>query len=92
MAAPTAGLELACGEVVIILDADLPEWISEMLKAWRAGADMVSMQRKRREGETALKKVTARLFYRIINRLSDVTTLNQEENFFPGGSTLRRSP
>ena len=69
----TAGLELARGEVVIILDADLqdpPELIPEMLDAWRKGADVVNMQRIRREGETAFKRATAHFFYRVINRLS----------------------
>jgi glycosyltransferase involved in cell wall biosynthesis len=74
--AMTAGLELARGEVVIILDADLqdpPELIPDMLAAWRAGADVVNMQRARREGETAFKVATAHFFYRVINYLSDVT-------------------
>ena len=73
--AMTAGLELVRGNAVIILDVDLqdpPEFIPSMLDAWRAGADVVNMRRTGREGETALKKVTAHFFYRIINRLSDV--------------------
>jgi len=73
--AMTAGLELARGAAVIILDVDLqdpPELIPPMLDAWRAGADVVNMRRSGRDGETAVKKVTAHLFYRIINRLSDV--------------------
>ena len=72
----TAGLELARGDAVIILDVDLqdpPELIPGMLDAWRAGADVVNMRRSGRDGETVFKKVTAHLFYRIINRLSDVS-------------------
>lgn len=82
--AMTAGLELARGEVVIILDADLqdpPELIPEMLDAWRKGADVVNMQRIRREGETAFKRATAHFFYRVINRLSDVTIPNDVGDF-----------
>lgn len=74
--AMTAGLELARGEAVIILDVDLqdpPELIPSMLDAWRAGADVVNMRRIGRDGETIVKKATAHFFYRIINRLSDVS-------------------
>lgn len=73
--AMTAGLELARGEAVIILDVDLqdpPELIPNMLDAWRAGADVVNMRRTGRDGETVVKKATSHFFYRIINRLSDV--------------------
>ena len=74
--AMTAGLELARGEAVVILDVDLqdpPELIPSMLDAWRAGADVVNMRRTGRHGETVVKKATAHFFYRIINRLSDVS-------------------
>lgn len=74
--AMTAGLEMARGEAVIILDVDLqdpPELIPRMLDAWRAGADVVNMRRTGRDGETVVKKATSHFFYRIINRLSDVS-------------------
>ncbi|WP_114973634.1 glycosyltransferase family 2 protein [Rhodoferax ferrireducens] len=74
--AMTAGLELARGDTVIILDVDLqdpPELIPAMLEAWRAGADVVNMRRTGRDGETLLKRTTAHFFYRVINKLSDVT-------------------
>ena len=74
--AMTAGLEMARGEAVIILDVDLqdpPELIPRMLDAWRTGADVVNMRRTGRDGETMVKKATAHFFYRIINRLSDVS-------------------
>jgi polyisoprenyl-phosphate glycosyltransferase len=82
--AMTAGLELARGEAVIIMDVDLqdpPELIPKMLTAWRGGADVVNMHRTRREGETMLKKTTAHFFYRIINRLSDVSIPNDVGDF-----------
>lgn len=74
-AALTAGLAQAEGEAVIVLDADLqdpPELIPAMLEAWRAGVEVVSMRRRSRAGETAFKKLSAHLFYRLLNRISDV--------------------
>src|SRR5450830_1041621 len=70
--AMTAGLELARGAAVIILDVDLqdpPELIPSMLDAWRAGADVVNMRRTGRDGETVVKKATSHFFYRIIKGL-----------------------
>jgi glycosyltransferase involved in cell wall biosynthesis len=75
-AAMSAGLRLAQGEAVVLIDADLqdpPELIPQMLQAWRDGADVVNMRRRTREGETWLKRATAHAFYRIINRLSEVS-------------------
>ena len=76
-AAVSAGLKLARGEAVIVIDADLqdpPELIIEMIAVWQQdNADMVNMRRRTREGETWFKKATAHVFYRVINRLSDVT-------------------
>ena len=72
-AALTAGLDHARGEAVVVLDADLqdpPECIPEMIERWRAGADVVLMQRRSRHGETRLKRLSAHLFYRLLRRLS----------------------
>ncbi len=74
-AALTAGLAHAGGDAVIVLDADLqdpPELIAQMLQAWRAGADVVCMRRRSRAGESWLKRSSAHLFYRLLNRISDV--------------------
>ncbi|NLY64099.1 MAG: glycosyltransferase family 2 protein [Alcaligenaceae bacterium] len=74
-AALTAGLAYAQGEAVIIMDADLqdpPELIPEMLEAWREGVDVVSMKRRSRAGETWFKKFSAHVFYRLLNRISEV--------------------
>jgi polyisoprenyl-phosphate glycosyltransferase len=71
----SAGLRLARGGAVVVIDADLqdpPELIPQMVSAWRQGADMVNMRRRSRHGETWVKKATARAFYRIINWLSEV--------------------
>ncbi len=74
-AAMTAGLRLAHGCAVVLIDADLqhpPEAIGSMLQAWRDGADVVNMRRSSRDGEAWLKRVCARMFYRTINRVSEV--------------------
>ncbi|GDY11513.1 glycosyl transferase [Planctomycetota bacterium] len=73
--AVSAGLDAARGQVVVIIDADLqdpPELIPAMLDRWRQGADVVYGQRRTRAGETGFKIATARLFYRFLDRLSDV--------------------
>ena len=74
-AALTAGLDAARGEAAIPLDADLqdpPELIPELLAQWREGFDVVNAVRLSREGESWLKRASAHVFYRIINRMSDV--------------------
>jgi glycosyltransferase involved in cell wall biosynthesis len=71
----TAGLRLARGAAVVLIDADLqhpPEEIPAMLTAMYDGADVVSMRRKTRVGETSIKRLGATWFYRALNRLSEV--------------------
>jgi len=71
--AVTAGLDYACGDAVVIIDADLqdpPEVIPEMAEKWKQGAQVVFGQRKKRAGETAFKKVTASAYYRLLNWLT----------------------
>jgi len=71
----SAGLEYALGAAVVLIDADLqdpPEVICEMVDLWKQGCDVVYGTRQNREGETAFKTLTAKWFYRFINRLSDV--------------------
>jgi polyisoprenyl-phosphate glycosyltransferase len=73
--AVTAGLDASSGSATVIIDSDLqdpPELIPEMVALWRQGYQVVYGVRSTREGETFFKLWTARLFYRIINRLSDV--------------------
>jgi polyisoprenyl-phosphate glycosyltransferase len=72
--AVTAGLAHTAGDAVVIMDADLqdpPEVVPEMLERWRQGYEVVYGVRTDREGETRFKLLTARLFYRLIRRLSD---------------------
>jgi polyisoprenyl-phosphate glycosyltransferase len=64
----TAGVDYARGEAVVLMDADLqdpPEVVLEMVAKWREGFDVVYGRRRKRAGETWLKLVTARWFYRI---------------------------
>jgi glycosyltransferase involved in cell wall biosynthesis len=72
----TAGLDLCCGERILIIDADLqdpPELLAAMMEEMdRHQADVVYAVRRGRSGETAFKKATAKLFYRLLDRLTDV--------------------
>lgn len=71
----SAGLTYAEGARVLILDADLqdpPELLPQMMALMDAGNDVVFGKRIGRKGETAFKKASASLFYRILNRLSEV--------------------
>jgi glycosyltransferase involved in cell wall biosynthesis len=72
-AALTAGLEHATGDAVIVIDADLqdpPELIPQIVQAWQSGADVVLMQRSSRQGESIFKRLSAHLFYRLLNHTS----------------------
>ncbi|MGZ6346595.1 MAG: glycosyltransferase family 2 protein [Anaerolineales bacterium] len=74
-AAITAGWDIARGDAVVIIDADLqdpPEEIPELVAKWREGYEVVYAVRAEREGETWFKKVTAAMFYRIVHRITDV--------------------
>jgi glycosyltransferase involved in cell wall biosynthesis len=73
--AMTAGLDHARGDAVVVIDADLqdpPELIPELVRRWREGFDVVYARRTARDGETLVKKATAKLFYRAIQFLSRV--------------------
>ncbi len=73
--AVTAGLDNAQGDAVVLIDADLqdpPAVILEMVERWRDGYHVVYGMRTDRPGETRFKLWTAKLFYRLLNRLSDV--------------------
>ncbi|HEY4434359.1 MAG TPA: glycosyltransferase family 2 protein, partial [Candidatus Cybelea sp.] len=70
--AATAGIEIAAGDAVILMDGDLqdpPELIADFLRKWREGYDVVYAVRRSRKGESTFKLLTARVFYRIIKRL-----------------------
>ncbi len=71
----TAGMDYSSGDAVVVIDADLqdpPEIIPKMIAKWREGYDVVYGQRVKRKGETFFKKLTAKLFYRTLRRLTEV--------------------
>jgi polyisoprenyl-phosphate glycosyltransferase len=74
-AAFSAGIEEAQGDCTVIIDGDLqdpPELILEMIKKWEEGYQVVYAQRRKREGESLFKLVTAKVFYRILNSLTSI--------------------
>ena len=71
----SAGLHKAQGDAVIVIDADLqdpPEVIPQLIEQWQQGYDVVYAKRRRRTGESLIKKGTAHLFYRIMQRVSRI--------------------
>lgn len=73
--AVTAGLDYARGDAVVIIDADLqdpPAVILDMIARWKEGYEVVYAVRTQRKGESWFKEFTAKLFYRIIYRITDV--------------------
>jgi glycosyltransferase involved in cell wall biosynthesis len=72
----TAGLSVCAGERILIIDADLqdpPELLGRMMELMDDGADVVYGQRSSRGGETAFKRATAALFYRLLTSMTDVS-------------------
>jgi polyisoprenyl-phosphate glycosyltransferase len=73
-AALSAGIDHCCGQVVIPIDVDLqdpPEVIVEMIARWREGYEVVYGVRRSRASDSFAKRVTAHLYYRVHNRLSE---------------------
>ena len=71
----TAGMDLATGQAVVIMDADLqdpPEVILDMASKWREGYEIVYGIREERKGEKWFKRITAACFYRLLRRLTDL--------------------
>ena len=71
----TAGMDYARGDCVAVIDGDLqdpPELIPEMVKKWREGYEVVYGKRLKRAGESAFKRLTAKVFYRFLDGMTDV--------------------
>lgn len=71
----TAGSDFAGGDAVVVMDADLqdpPETVLRLIEKWREGYEVVYAVRTTREGETRFKLWTASLFYRLLQRITDV--------------------
>jgi dolichol-phosphate mannosyltransferase len=80
----TAGLDHARGDAVVMLDADLqdpPELIPRMVDHWRAGCDVVYAVREHREGESYFKLTTARWFYKLFDKLTQVELQHNSGDF-----------
>ena len=70
-----AGLDYSKGNAVIFMDADLqdpPELIPELIKYWEEGYDDVYAKRKSRNGETFIKKLTSKMYYKVLQHLTKV--------------------
>jgi polyisoprenyl-phosphate glycosyltransferase len=71
----TAGLDYASGDAVVVMDADLqdpPEVVLEMVARWREGYDVIYAVRSERAGETRFKQWSAKAFYGVFKRLTDL--------------------
>lgn len=73
--AVTAGIDVAEGAAVILIDSDLqdpPEVIPHLIEQWREGYQVVYAIREKRKGESWFKLATAKAFYRLLYRITDV--------------------
>jgi len=80
----TAGMDAANGDAVIVMDGDLqdpPEVVLHMIAKWQEGYHIVYGRRLAREGESAFKRWTAGLFYRLLGRLSAIEIPNEVGDF-----------
>ncbi|MDA4845322.1 glycosyltransferase family 2 protein [Hoeflea poritis] len=71
----TAGMDAATGDAVIVMDADLqdpPEVVFDLIAKWKEGFEIVYAKRIKREGETVFKKISANLFYKVLDRMTSV--------------------
>ena len=79
-----AGTDYMTGDCGIFMDADLqdpPDLIPELLKWWEEGYDDVYAKRRTRKGETFLKKFTAKMYYRTLQKMSHVEIQKDTGNF-----------
>lgn len=70
----TAGLDFAAGDAVITMDSDLqdpPKVCPKLIRKWEAGYEVVYAERRKRNGESLFKRISAKWFYKIINSMSD---------------------
>jgi len=80
----SAGYQYAQGNAIISIDVDLqdpPELIDQMIERWLKGAEIVYAKRNQRLGESFFKLTTAKLFYKLINFLSDTAIPNEVGDF-----------
>jgi dolichol-phosphate mannosyltransferase len=80
----TAGLDIASGDAVLMMDCDLqhpPALLPQMVKLWREGNDVVSAVRQGTADSGFFKRVTSRLFYWSVNKLSDTRVVPGAADF-----------
>jgi glycosyltransferase involved in cell wall biosynthesis len=80
----TAGIDMAIGDYVAVIDADLqdpPELIADMYRMALTGFDVVYGKRRSRAGETIFKKVTAAAFYRLLNFMCEIVIPSDTGDF-----------
>lgn len=84
-AAITAGMDYARGDAIVIIDADMqdpPEVIETMITKWKDESfDVVYGKRIKRNGESLFKKLTAKIYYRLLNKLIDIDLPNDTGDF-----------
>ncbi len=83
--AMSAGFDYAKGDAVVIIDADLqqpPETIEEMIYWWEQGYDDVYATREERKGESGLKKLTSKLYYKMLQKVT-------KERIYPNAGDFR---
>jgi dolichol-phosphate mannosyltransferase len=70
-----AGIDHAAGDAVVVIDSDLqdpPEAIPDLVAKWKEGYEVVYAVREAREGESAMKKLTASIYYRLLRSIGEV--------------------
>ena len=80
----TAGMDLARGEAVVVMDADLqdpPEVVLDLVAKWREGFQVVYAQRTSRNGDSLFKRLTARLFYAGLRRVASIELIPNVGDF-----------
>ena len=83
-AAMLAGMELAQGDAIVIMDVDLqdpPELVPKMIKLYEEGYENIYTRRHNRDGEPPIRSFFANLFYKLINQMSDVEIINGARDY-----------
>lgn len=83
-AATTAGVCAALGDAIIIIDADLqhpPEFITEMIKKWEEGAEVVVGVRRTNKNEGPVKRIGSKFFYLLMNTIGETSIIPGSTDF-----------
>ena len=84
-AAMIAGIDYAKGDFIVCMDSDLqhpPQYISEINSKIEEGFDVVTMVRKKREDASAFQEFRSLAFYKLMNKISEVTLDEKASDFF----------